>query len=85
MNNIDKVKALMMAGWNGMIAGGMLTYDELADSLQDQVLDAYDMSADELDAEIANLLGWDIDNMTMDQWNEWKSIVREIAREYLEQ
>ena len=85
MDNRSKVKALMMAGWNGMVAGGLLTYDELTDSLLDQVLDAYDMSTDELDEELAKMLGWDINNITMDQYEEWKSIVREAAREYLEQ
>ena len=85
MDTRERVKAELMAGWNGMIMGGMLTYDELTDSLLDQVTGTEDMSADELDADLAKLMGWDYDNITTDQYIEWRKIVNEAAREYLEQ
>ena len=85
MDRIARVKAELMAGWNGMVAGGMLTYDELTDSLLDQILGDDDMSMDELTVDLAELMGWDINNITMDQYKEWERIVNEAAREYLEQ
>jgi hypothetical protein len=81
----ERVKAELMAGWNGMVVGGLLTYDELTDSLLDQILGTEDMSADELTEDLAGMLGWDINSITPDQYEEWKKIVNEAAREYMEE
>lgn len=79
----ELVKARLMAGWNGMILGGLMTKDELYDSLLAQILGEMDMSADELDVEMAELMGWDITNITMDQFKEWEDLVNETAKEYM--
>lgn len=81
----NRAKAELMAGWNGMILGGLMTYDELTDSLLDQVTGSIDMSADELTDELAGLMGWNPSDITESQYRIWKDIVNETAREYLGQ
>lgn len=81
--NRDKVKAMLVAGWNGMVLGGILTYDELTDSLLDQVTGSIDMSADELTDEMAILMGWDPSAITEDQYKIWRHLVGEVADEYM--
>lgn len=79
----ELVKARLMAGWNGMVLGGLITKDELYDSLLAQILGEMDMSADELTVEMAELMGWDITNITMDQYKEWEDLVNMAATEYM--
>ena len=69
--------------WDETVESGCITWDEMHDSLFDQITGGEDMSADELDAPIARILGWDIDNMTESQWKEWKGIVDTAAREWI--
>ena len=83
--NRDKVKAMLVAGWNGMILGGLITYDELHDSLLDQVTGSMDMSADELTDEMAILMGWNPSDITEGQYKIWKDLVDETATEYMYQ
>ena len=79
----ELVKVRLMAGWNGMVLGGLMTKDELYDSLLAQILGEVDMSSDELTVEMAELMGWDITNITMDQFKEWEGIVNMAATEYM--
>ena len=81
----DRIKAELLAGWNGMVLGGLMTYDEMHESLLDQVLGYDDMSADELTDELAELMGWNPSAITDSQYEEWRILVCEAAREYLEQ
>ena len=83
MENIDRIKSELMAGWNGMVAGGIITYDELTDSLLDQVTGSMDISADELTDEMAELMGWNPSDITDNQWTIWRRIVDLAASEYL--
>lgn len=77
------VSIRLMAGWNGQVLGGLMTMDDLEESLRDQISGQVDMSADELDADMAQLMGWDIENITEDQYGTWKDLVNQTAREYL--
>lgn len=83
METREQVKTMLFVGWNGMILGGLITYDELHDMLLDQVTGSMDMSADELDIDIARLLGWDMENITDEQWEIWRNIVDEAANEFM--
>lgn len=83
MSRNEQVIVKLMAGWNGMVLGGLMTRDELYDSLLAQILGEMDMSADELDVEMAELMGWDITNITMDQYKEWEDLVNMAATEYM--
>ena len=83
MADMGRIKAELMAGWNGLIAGGCLTYDEMTDCLLDQVTGSLDMSADELTDDLAEMMGWDPSAMTDDQWTTWRHIVDQAASEYL--
>ena len=85
MDNRQKVKAILMAGWNGLIMGGCITYDELTDSLLGQITGGEDMSADELTDDLAELMGWNPSAITESQYKVWMDIVDEAAREYMEQ
>lgn len=72
----------LIAGWNGMVLGGLMTKDELYDSLLDQLM-GQDMSADELDDEMAELMGWNPSDITESQYKEWHDIVNMAATEYM--
>lgn len=85
MDNRQKVKAMLMAGWNGLVMGGLITYNQLADSLLDQITGGEDMSADELTDDLAELMGWNPSAITDSQYKVWRDLVNETAREYLEQ
>lgn len=79
----DAVKIKLMVGWNGMVIGGLITYEELCDSLSDQIAGIEDMSADELTDDLARLMGWNPSAITEDQYKVWRDLVNEAAREYL--
>ena len=81
--NKELVKAKLMAGWNGMVLGGLMTKSELFDSLYEQISGYKDMSADELTVEMAEFMGWDITDITIDQFKEWEDLVNQTAREYM--
>lgn len=83
MDNMELVTRKLMAGWNGMVIGGLLTRDELYDSLHAQVSGEVDMSADELDDELAKLMGWNPSDITEEQYRIWKDIVNRTAMEYV--
>lgn len=85
MSKQEQVIARLMAGWNGMVLGGMITYDELHDSLLDQVTGSIDMSADELTDDLAELMGWNPSAITEDQYKEWRQLVNLAATEYMYQ
>lgn len=69
--------------WDEQVEAGYISWDEMHDSLFDQITGGEDMSADELDEPIANLLGWDTTNMSASQWKIWKDIVIMAAREWI--
>jgi hypothetical protein len=69
--------------WDEQVEAGYISWDEMHDSLFDQVTGGEDMSADELDEPIARLLGWDISNMSTSQWKIWRDIVVMAAREWI--
>lgn len=83
MSKNERIIVRLMAGWNGMVLGGLMTRDDLYDSLLGQLLGEIDMSMDELTVEMAELMGWDITNITVDQYKEWESLVNMAAREYM--
>lgn len=81
--NKDMVMVRLMAGWNGQILGGLMTHEDMVESLRDQISGQMDMSADELDADMAGLMGWDIENITEDQYGTWRDLVNQTAMEYI--
>lgn len=82
-NPRTQAKEILTANWQDLITSGDMTAEEMAESLQDQISGMLDLSADELTSGLADLMGWDIDDMTEDQLNEWQGIVDETAREWL--
>ena len=69
--------------WDELVEAGCITWDEMHDSLFDQVTGGEDMSADELDESVAVILNWDINNLTESQRREWRGIVDMAAREWI--
>jgi hypothetical protein len=69
--------------WDEQVESGFMTRNEMYDSLHAQESGELDLSPDELDAPIARLMGWDMENMTESQWAIWKNIVDMAAREYI--
>jgi hypothetical protein len=69
--------------WDEQVEAGFISRDEMYDSLHAQIAGELDLSPDELDAPIARLMGWDMDNMTENQWKEWRSIVDMAAGEWV--
>lgn len=83
MDKREQVMVKLMAGWNGQVLGGLMTYEDLCDSLLDQITGAVDMSSDELDDEMAILMGWDPSAITEDQYKVWRDLVNETANKYM--
>ena len=81
-NNTTAKKTLMSA-WDGLIASGDMTAEEMAESLRDQITGYADLSAEELTGEMADILGWDIDDITDEQLDAWCDIVDAAAKEWL--
>ena len=69
--------------WDEQVEAGFITRDEMYDSLHAQISGELDLSPDELDEPIARLLGWDINNITDEQWEIWKNIVNISATEWV--
>lgn len=83
MGNQEQVKATLMVIWDNTVLNAYMTYDELTDSLLDQITGACDLSPDELTDEMAELMGWDPDAITDDQYEVWRNLVNEAANEYM--
>lgn len=82
---MDKVMVSirLMAGWNGMILGGMMTEEELYTSLEAQISGVEDLSPDELTDDMAILMGWNPSDITESQYDIWRNLVNQTAKEYM--
>lgn len=83
MTHTTTAKETLKANWNELIATGDMTAEEMAESLQNQISGWEDLSADELTPQMAEILGWDIEDITDEQTEEWREIVNETAKEWL--
>lgn len=83
MDNKSKAISILIAGWNGQVMGGLIPYEDMVVSLQEQIGGVSDLSADELTDDIMEILGWNPDEIGASQWDEWEDIVNMAAREWL--
>ena len=83
MANREMAKARMREAWTELVACGEWSEDQMVDSLHDQIDGYCDMACEELTDEMAVLMGWDIDDLSDDQLDEWESIVNEACTEWL--
>lgn len=78
----------LIADWSELVASGEIDAEELRNSLTEQAecnCQGWDSSMEDLegDPELANIMGYNIDDMTDEQVDEWTQIVTEAARRYL--
>lgn len=83
ITNTTRAKEILTASWQTLIDNGDMTAEEMAESLQDQIDGYADMSLDELDPILADLMGMDIDDLTDEDLDTWRDLVNETAREWL--
>lgn len=69
--------------WNEQVEAGLITRNEMYDSLHAQITGELDLSPDELTDDRARMMGWDINNMTDNQWSIWKHIVNKAAEQWV--
>lgn len=84
----EKAIQRLLENWRSLVDNGDFSAEEMIESLTEQVehtSQGWDCSTEDLeeDPELAEMLGYDIDSMTDDQWNEWQEIVTEAAKIYL--
>lgn len=84
----EKVIERLISNWKDLVDTGAFTEEDLHNSLEMQVEHSgqgWDMSLEDLEAdpEMAEMMGYDIDNMTDEQVDEWQEIVKEAASRYL--
>lgn len=83
ITNTTRAKEILTASWQTLIDNGDMTAEEMAESLQDQIDGYADMSLDELDPILADLMGMNIDDLTDEDLDTWRDLVNETAREWL--
>lgn len=81
----EKAIEKLIANWERLVAEGDMEPEAMAESLRDQVSGYMDLSAEDLegDPELAEMMGYNIDDMTDEQVDEWKEVVEEAAKRYL--
>lgn len=85
----EKAIARLIEDWRSLISDGWLPED-VNGSLREQVeqnVQGWDSSMEDLEADpsLGDIMGYDIDDMTDEQVDEWCDIVTEAARRYLEE
>lgn len=83
MDNIRLVMDKLIEGWDSILVDGCMTRYELYDSLHAQADGSMDMSADELTDDLAELMGWNPSDITIDQYRIWQGIVDQAADEFI--
>lgn len=79
----ERLMGELMVSWNEQVSDGLMSCEDMEKSLRMQISGELDLSGDELTNEWAKSMGWDLDDMTDDQWDAWKDLVNETARRYL--
>lgn len=79
----QRAKEELTKRWNDLVRDGDMTHEEMVESLTEQVSGYYDLSMEDLDEELAAIMGWDITHLTEEQREEWTAIVNETAEEWL--
>lgn len=69
--------------WDEQVSAGLMTRDEMYDSLYAQISGELDLSPDELTDDRIRLMGWNPSDITNNQYEEWANIVNMAAVEYL--
>lgn len=72
----------LKANWDSQVADESMTEDEMAASLTDQASGYQDMAMEEMDEDMAAIMGWQLP-LTDSQAEEWTALVNESAREWL--
>lgn len=79
----QRAKEELTRRWDDLVRDGVMTHEEMVESLTDQVSGYCDMSGEDFDEEMADIMGWDITDLTDEQREEWHTIVNETAEEWL--
>lgn len=84
----EKVIGRLISNWKDLVDTGAFTEEDMLSSLEMQVEHSgqgWDMSLEDLEADpgMAEMMGYDIDNMTDEQVDEWREVVEEAAERYL--
>ena len=82
----EAIKALI-ANWKELVKNGEFSAKEMRESLMEQInadCQGWDSSEEDLTEEIARILGYDIEDMTDEQLDEWEGIVSEAAKRYVD-
>lgn len=85
----DKVIWRLVGRWKRVVFFGDFDKEEMRKSLEEQVYggcQGWDSSLDglEINPDLAEDMGYDVENMTDEQLAEWRDIVIEAAKKYLE-
>ena len=79
--------AILVERWAELVESGEFTQEEMVKSLNEQIdanSQGWDASAEELDEELIEVMGYDEDEITDEQLEDWLAVVQEAARRYLE-
>ena len=81
----NKAIKKLVSNWEKLVNEGDMTLEAMIESLEDQISGYLDLSAEDLegDSELAEIMGYDIDNMTDSQIDEWYEIVNEAAIKFM--
>ena len=85
----EKAIEKLISNWKGLVENGEFEPEEMRESLWEQANHAgqgWDSSFEEFesDPELLDIMGYDLDEMTDEQDDEWVEIVTEAAKRYLE-
>lgn len=90
MNGRETAIGVLVGSWKQLVASRDMMEVEMIESLHEQLqggIQAWDMCDLELEEhpDLAPMLGYDMDDMTSGQVNEWRGIVTEAVRRYLKE
>ena len=77
-NTHETATAALISRWAGVAAENEDMQRHMAQSILDQASGAWDMSAEDMDDEMAALMGWQMP-LTDEQMTEWEGIVAHAA------
>ena len=74
---------ILIETWRNLVKEGEFTKEEMEESLIAQIGGYEDTSLEDLTDGLAEIMGYDIDNITDVQMKEWYDIVNEAAERYM--
>lgn len=87
---MEKAIERLISNWKQLVNNGDFSYEEMRESLTVQVersCQGWDSSLEELDSdpELYEMMGYDEDELTDEQMDEWTEVVCRAAQKYLEE